>query len=156
MMNNYEKLLEKADEMGLSVKEVQMTKYDGLIRGRKIGIRKSIKTYAQKADTLAEEIAHYRYTVGNILDQSISENRKQENIARFHAYNERIGLIGIIKAYEAHCRNRYEMAEFLDVSEPFLAEALECYKNKYGLYKAIDNYVVYFEPYLAIAKIYDK
>ena len=155
MMNNYEKLLEKANEMGLSVKEVQMTKYDGLIRGRKIGIRKSIKTYAQKADTLAEEIAHYRYTVGNILDQSISENRKQENIARFHAYNERIGLIGIINAYEAHFRNRFEMAEFLDVSEPFLAEALECYRKKYGVYKAVDNYLIMFEPNLAVIKLFD-
>lgn len=155
MKNNYENLLDRANEMGLSVKEVQMTKYDGLIRGRKIGIRKSIKTYAQKADTLAEEIAHYRYTVGNILDQSISENRKQENIARFHAYNERIGLIGIINAYEAHCRNRYEMAEFLDVSEPFLAEALECYRKKYGVYKAVDNYLIMFEPNLAVIKLFD-
>ena len=154
-MKKYEDLLDEASDMGLSVKEVQMTKYDGLIRGRKIGIRKSIKTYAQKADTLAEEIAHYRYTVGNILDQSISENRKQENIARFHAYNERIGLIGIINAYEAHCRNRFEMAEFLDVSEPFLAEALECYRKKYGVYKAVDNYLIMFEPNLAVIKLFD-
>lgn len=155
-MTDYETLLDKANGKGLSVTEKPMDLYDGLIIGKDIYVRSTIKTSAQKADTLAEEIAHHDYTIGDIMDQSISENRKQEHIARFHAYNERIGLIGIIKAYEAHCRNRYEMAEFLDVSEPFLAEALECYKNKYGLYKAIDNYIVYFEPYLAIAKIYDK
>lgn len=151
----YETLLDEAHEKGLCVTEKPMNHYDGLIIGKDIYVRSTIKTYAQKADTLAEEIAHYRYTVGNILDQSISENRKQENIARFHAYNERIGLIGIIKAYEAHCRNRYEMSEFLDVSEPFLAEALECYRKKYGVYKAVDNYLIMFEPNLAVIKLFD-
>ena len=88
-------------------------------------------------------------------NENVKENRKQENIARFHAYNERIGLIGIINAYEAHCRNRFEMAEFLDVSEPFLAEALECYRKKYGVYKAVDNYLIMFEPNLAVIKLFD-
>lgn len=42
------------------------------------------------------------------------------------------------------------MAEYLDVTEEFLSDALESYRKKYGTCKAIDNYIVYFEPHLGI------
>ena len=54
---------------------------------------------------------------------------------------------GLIRAYEARCRNRYEMAEYLDVTEEYLEEAIDCYKAKYGLYASVDNYIIYFEPF---------
>ena len=43
-----------------------------------------------------------------------------------------------------------EIAEHLEISEEFLAEALECYRNKYGACTKADNYVICFEPYLVI------
>lgn len=52
----------------------------------------------------------------------------------------------IIEAYKIGCRNRFELAEFLEVTEEFLEEALQHYKEKYGLYYKINNYIVYFEP----------
>lgn len=60
------------------------------------------------------------------------------------------GLAGLIRAYEARCRNRYEMAEYLDVTEKYLEEAIDCYKAKYGLYTSVDNYIIYFEPFVVI------
>ena len=42
------------------------------------------------------------------------------------------------------------MADFLNVSEDTLTEALEYYRQIYGTYVAIDNYVIMFEPYLAV------
>ena len=144
---NYEQLLTAADQEGLLVKEQPLTGHDGLIRGSRIAIRKDIETQVEKSCVLAEEIGHYRTSFGNILDQSKVESRKQEYRARLYGYNLKIGLAGLIRAYEARCRDRYEMAEYLDVTEEYLEEAIDCYKAKYGLYTSVDNYIIYFEPF---------
>lgn len=101
---------------------------------------------------LAEEIGHYRTSSGNILDQNKEESRKQEYRARLYGYNLKIGLTGLISAYEAGCGNLCEMAEYLDATEEYLKEAIDCYKSKYGLCTSIDNYIIYFEP-LAVIKL---
>ena len=89
----------------------------------------------------------------NILDQSDDRNRKQEMRARLWAYDKKIGLHGIINAYEARRTNIDEMADFLDITPEFLRDAIKCYKSKYGLYVTLDNYVIYFEPNLSVAKM---
>ena len=126
---NYEQLLTAANQEGLLVKEQPLTGHDGLIRGSRIAIRKNIETQAEKSCVLAEEIGQQVYR------------------ARLYGYNLKIGLAGLIRAYEARCRNRYEMAEYLDVTEEYLEEAIDCYKAKYGLYASVDNYIIYFEPF---------
>ena len=152
-MTIYEKGLEIAAGKGCSVKEYDFGACDGLIIGNRIGIRKTIETSVEKSCVLAEEIAHFDLTVGDITDLTIVENRRQERAARMLAYNKRIGVRGIIDAFEVGCRNRYEMADYLEVTEEFLDEALKAYKGKYGLYKEVDNYLVCFEPTLAVLKL---
>ena len=41
---------------------------------------------------------------------------------------------------------RAELAEFLNVTEDFLEESIQHYREKYGLYCEIDHYIVYFDP----------
>lgn len=147
---NYEQLLTAADQEGLLVKEQPLTEHDGLIRGRRVAIRRKIATQKEKSCVLAEELGHYYTSSGNILDQSKVENRKQEYRARLYGYNLKIGLTGLIRAYEAGCRNLYEMAEYLDATEEYLMEAIDCYKSKYGLCASIDNYLIYFQPFAVI------
>ena len=149
---NYEQLLTAAAQEGLCVKEQPLTGHDGLIRGTRIAIRKDIEAQAEKSCVLAEEIGHYRTSSGNILNQNKVESRKQEYRARLYGYNLKIGLAGLIRAYEAGCGNLYEMAEYLDATEEYLKEAIDCYKSKYGLCTSIDNYIIYFEP-LAVIKL---
>ena len=89
-----------------------------------------------------------------ILEQSTDVmNQKQEYRARLYGYNLRVGLIGIIKSYEARCRNLHEMAEYLDVPKDYLIEVIDCYRSKYGQYIALDNYMIYFIPQLAVMRI---
>ena len=102
---------------------------------------------------LAEEIGHYHTSSGNILDQNKVESRKQEYRARLYGYNLKIGLVGLIRAYEAGCGNLYEMAEYLDTTEEYLKEAMQCYHAKYGVYTVVDNYVIYFKPFAVIHMI---
>lgn len=152
---NYEMLLNEADETGVHVIESAEfeSNSDGLINGNVIGLNKRLTTSAEKACVLAEELGHHYTTVGDIIDQNRLENRKQEQQARMWAYNRLIGLMGIIRAYKAGCRNIYEMAENLEVTEEFLQNALERYQHKYGQSAKIDNYMIIFEPQLAVLEI---
>lgn len=95
---------------------------------------------------MVEELGHHYTSTGNILDMSVVQNRKQERQARIWAYNKQIGLRGLINAYEHGCRNRYEIADYLEVTEEFLEESIKCYREKYGVCTTVDNYVIYFEP----------
>ncbi|MEB7455845.1 hypothetical protein [Lysinibacillus sphaericus] len=76
----------------------------------------------------------------------VYENRKQELKARGCAYERLIPLSKIIQAHKLHIVNRYEYADFLNVTEDFLDDALDWYENKYGLCVSIDNFTICFEP----------
>lgn len=149
----YEELLKEADSLGLIVKEKPLQGTDGRILNRRIAIRKDIPTQTEKSCVLAEELGHHYTSSGDILNQNIVTNRKQEFRARVYGYNLLIGLRGIIQAYEAGCRNLYEMAEYLEVTEEYLKEALECYRKKHGVFATVDNYAIYFEPTLGVMKL---
>lgn len=142
---DYTELLIEADSNNLITKEKPLRANEGRIKGNKIAIKSNL-TETKKKCVLAEELGHHYTTSGDILNQDIISNRKQENCARLWAYNKLIGLMGIINAYKRGCRNRYEMAEYLDVDEQFLADALERYSLKYGKYVTVDNYIIYFDP----------
>lgn len=150
MLNSYEELLVEADSEGLIAKEKPLLCNDGRIKGNRIAIRRDIATTKEKACVLAEELGHYYTTVGNVIDQTDTRNRKQELQARLVAYNKMIGLQGIIKCYKKGCRNLYEMAHELNITEEFLNEALVAYESKYGERVILDNYLIQFTPYLGV------
>lgn len=143
----YEDLLVLSDSENLIVKEKDIPGYGGRIYKNRIAINRALPTQAEKSCVLAEEIGHHCTSSGDILDQTDIMNRKQEYRARLYGYNLKVGLTGLIRAYEAGCRNFFEMAEFLDATEEYLKEAIQCYKSKYGICAVIDNYIIYFEPF---------
>lgn len=149
----YDELLIEADDTGVIVKEAPLCSGDGRCRGKRIAIRRDIPTLAKKADVLAEELGHYHTTVGDIVEIRTTAGEKQERAARMWGYNKQIGLCGIIDAYKHHCQNRFEVAEYLGVSEDTLEDALECYRQIYGLKTVVDNYIIQFEPTLQVYTI---
>lgn len=149
----YEALLVESDRDGLIVKEKPLRYNDGRIKGNKIAIRNSIDTSAEKSCVLAEELGHYYTSTGNILDLSDVRNQKQEIRARMWAYDRQVGLIGIVESFRAGCQTLSEMAEHLEVTEEFLGDALERYRQKYGIYTTVDHYIIYFEPHLTVVEI---
>ena len=150
----YEDLLIEADNEGLIVKEKDLQGADGLIHGNRIAIRKDIPTTAEKACVLAEELGHYHTAVGDILDLSDPNNMKQEYKGRVWGYDRRIGLLGIIKAFDYGCQSGCEIAEYLDTTEKYLEEAICYYRSKYGVCTIVDRYVIYFIPNLSVAKLF--
>ena len=148
----YDALLDEANAEGISIKERPFKTYDGRLKGKDIYLRKDMNT-TEKTCVLAEEMGHHYTTVGNILDMESADNRKQERRARLWAYNKQIGLRGLINAYDHGCQNKYEVAEYLEVTDEFLADCIECYRQKYGIGTTVDNYYIMFIPNLTIGKI---
>ena len=148
----YEELLMEADTNNLAVKEKPLPISKGRIKGNRIAIRKDL-TEAEKACVLAEELGHHYTATGDILDQSTVENRKQEMRGRIWAYNNQVGLRGIVDAYLHHCQNLSESAEYLGVTEEFLNDSISYYKNKYGVFATVDNYTIIFEPSIAVMEL---
>ncbi|SFE10839.1 protein of unknown function [Paenibacillus algorifonticola] len=144
---NYDALLMEATRHDVIVFEKKMTpRIKGLYADKVIFINKDQSEVA-KACVIAEEIAHYHTSSGNILDQSNIQNRKQELRARQWAYQCMIPLDRIVQAHHARISGRYDLAEFLGVTEDFLQAAIDRYTEKYGLsVKADDNHIVLFDP----------
>lgn len=154
-MNSFERLEDEACKDGIDVIswKFQSERIKGLYSDGIIGINERLETSVEKTCTLAEELGHHHTSVGNILDMENVSNRKQERQARIWGYNKLIGLNGIIQAFEAGCQSAHEAAEYLEVTEEYLNEAVECYQDKYGTCKEIGNYIIYFIPNLAVIKM---
>ncbi|MDO5147753.1 MAG: hypothetical protein Q4D60_12240 [Eubacteriales bacterium] len=149
----YDEMVCTAAADGISVMEKPLAGNDGRILGSRIAIRKDIETTTEKSCVLAEELGHYYTSYGTITDQAVTSNRKQEYRARLYGYNIKIGLKGLVDAYEAGCRNLSDICDYLDVTEDYLRSALACYRSKYGRQAVMGNYVICFEPCLAVGKI---
>lgn len=158
LLNNFEKLEDFAEQSGVDIipRHFESKRIKGLYCDRTIALNDSIRSYAEKTCVLAEELGHHQKTVGNILDQQNIVNRKQERRARLWAYDKLVSLFGIIEAYNAGCRNLYEMAEYLEITEEFLKESLDVYKSKYGTCVRTKEFILFFYPTLAVMKVQHK
>lgn len=150
-MTDKEQLEQEACDNGITIDYVNFNseRLCGLYIDGSIAIKEGMVS-SKTADTIAEELGHHYTSVGNILKQDTINARKQERTARLWSYNKRIGLIGILNAFQNHCTNRYEIAEYLGISEDTLTDALECYRQIYGTGVMVDNYFIQFEPALQV------
>lgn len=123
----YEALLNEAYDEGLNVKEKPLKYNNGRIKGNRIAIRNTIETEKKKACVLAEELGHYHMNAGCILDQTKTANRKQELLARKWAYEKVLPEEMINEAAARGYTTLWDLAEYLDVDEEFLKEALIYY-----------------------------
>lgn len=150
----YEEMRCKYDN--LNIVEMDLSAVNGLkglCYNENIAIEESL-TQVEKTCVLSEELGHYYTTSGDIIDMQDIRNVKQERKARAWSYDELIGLTGLIRAFERCCQSRYEVADFLGVTEEFLSDALNYYKVKYGEFTVIDHYIIRFIPCLMIAKMF--
>ncbi|WP_368863006.1 ImmA/IrrE family metallo-endopeptidase [Staphylococcus hominis] len=101
---------------------------------------------AKKLEILSEELAHHEITYGNILNVNDIQNKKYELKARRLSSERIITLKGIIDAFKHGVQNLYELACFFEVTEQFILETLEHYKQKHGYSVCCDGYIIQFEP----------
>ncbi len=143
----YESLLKEAAHLRVDTYEKPMKpNVKGLYYDKAICLNASIQTTAEKTCILAEELGHYHTTAGNILNQTSISNRKQELRARQWGFQKLVPLFSIVQAHRSGVKSRYELAEYLGVTEEFLSEALRRYQEKFGLFVSAGSYTICFEP----------
>lgn len=144
-----EELLAEADQYGVHITEYSFKtpKLKALYSDGVITFNKSAPFIEnEKACTLGEEIGHHVTTFGNILDQGDVRKRKQELRARQWSYNRLIPISKIVQAHNAKVRGRYEIAEYLEVTEGFLQDTIDRYYARYGELITYQNYIIYLNP----------
>jgi hypothetical protein len=152
----YESLLNEAEQQGIYTYEKPMSKrIKGLYADGVICINRNLPTSIAKCCILAEELGHYYTSFGDILDQSKLQNRQQELRARHWSYSKLVPLNKLIEAYKLRIQGRHELAEYLEITEEFLQDAIDHYHSKYGTYTVVGNYTVYFNP-LGVMEMFDK
>lgn len=119
----------------------------GLYADNIIWLNKTLPSVVEKKCVLAEELGHHHTTEGDILNQSSIANRKQELYARRWAYRKLVPLNMFLEAHRNNITNRYELADFIGVTEEFLDEAVEWYISKYGPSVPVEGYTISFEPF---------
>lgn len=144
-MGMYEELLIYHDYIEVRETDVVPDNLPGVWLGDLILIKRNLSE-TRKAEVLYEELAHHKLTYGNILDQSTFNNRKFENYARRHGYENSISLNKIIDAYKYGVSSLYEFAEYVQLSEEYVYTVLQHYKNKFGLSTCHNGYLIRFEP----------
>ena len=148
-MTGYEELLTDAGKENIVVTnqfDLSGTRLKGLYCDGTIALNRDMYIESEKTCVLAEELGHHYTTVGDIMDQTNVSNRKQERRARVWAYHKLLSLNDLIDSYKHGCQNQFEIADHLNITEEFLVDCLNYYKEKYGLYVRQDNYLIYFEP----------
>lgn len=124
----------------------------GLTIGREIYIDKE-KSETTQYEVMLEELAHVAKTVGDITKQDTTEKVKQERLARSIAYQEAVPLDRLIECFNEQPWSVDEMAEYFGVSQKFLLEALENYRDKRGLFFEYHGYYFDLRQGLNITKI---
>lgn len=96
--------------------------------------------------TLAEEIAHYLTSVGDITEQKNAVERKQEQQARDLGAVFVVTPSDILSCYKANLTTYWECAEFLGITVNTLKRAVSVYAKKNDGKLKYNHYTFYFEP----------
>lgn len=146
-MSNYENLISLAHSQGIKVIESDLgiDKPFGKCIGSLIIINNRVNE-CERLCVLCEELAHFHLTIGDITNQDILNNKKQELISRRWSYEKLISPDKIIDAILSGVDNLHELSEYLSVTEKFLIETINHYKRKYGIYYVGEKHILTFEP----------
>lgn len=126
----------------------------GLYFDNIIVLHKNIDTTAERNSILAEELGHHFTSSGNILNQSSNSSIKQESSARRWAAEQMIKPDRLVDAFNAGVSSRWELSQFLDLTETFIEESLVQLKKLYGDRLVINEYIIHFDP-LWVYKSFD-
>ena len=154
-MQTYDRLLDEANELGLTVIEhypFESPRIRGLCCNDTIALSAQIDTEAERLVVLGEELIHATHSAGDILDDPRMERR-----ARERNFDRLVGLSGLVRAFLAGCREAWEFAEFLGIPEDFFDAAMKNYRERYGTMVTANTehgvFALTFEPTFRLKKL---
>ena len=98
------------------------------------------QTSEELTDTVAEEIAHYLTSSGDITPQDTKEKRKQEQKARDLGATLVVSPQDIIDCYKERFSTVWECADYLGINKDSLEHAVKVYARMYEDGLSYKNY----------------
>lgn len=135
-MGKYEELLNKYGYIHIEETDKLPSFQSGLTFNDEIYIN-SDRPKTIKLEVLAEEIAHYHITYGDITDQSYFNNRKFEGYAKRLTYNMLMPLEEVKQLHTKNITTLHDIAAHFEVTEQFVKSALSYYIKKDKIPKTI-------------------
>lgn len=151
-MNNFEALAASRPQLNIIISKEMPKSLGGLTFIRDIYINHN-RSDREKYEILQEELAHYDYTVGDISSYSSEADRKQEALARSKAMERSVTLKGLIHCYFNHVWSLEEVADYFGVTEKYVQQAIQNYRNKYGLFFRYNGYYFDLQNAINISKV---
>lgn len=138
-MDCIEKLMAEYPDLKYSFRYDMPDKLSGLTINNNIYINGN-NTYTTQVEVLAEELGHYETSVGNVIDEDPILHNKQEREARDWGYRKLVSPDGLIACWENGIDNIYDVADFFEVSVPYLLKCINMYRRKFGIQFDFCNY----------------
>ncbi|EJG6127984.1 hypothetical protein ARP34_003255, partial [Listeria monocytogenes] len=121
-------LKQEFPELNFVINNNLPTKLFGLIQNKVVHLHPDLSENELRC-TIIEEAMHWKYTAGDITKFNNVENIKQEKFARRKAHEYLVNIQSLALCYDLGYRTYYEAATFLNVTEKFLIEAVENYRE---------------------------
>ncbi|MCQ54864.1 hypothetical protein [Listeria monocytogenes] len=135
----------KADfpELNFVIDNKLPTKLFAIIQSNVVHLQPAL-TESELRCTIIEEVMHWKYTAGDITNYNDVKNIKQEKFARRKAHDYLVTIDVLASCYDRGIRTYHEAATFLNITEKFLIEVIENYREKYGLMYKHGEYIINF------------
>ncbi|MBR7112274.1 MAG: ImmA/IrrE family metallo-endopeptidase [Clostridia bacterium] len=151
----YEKLLDEANENGLTVIEKYpflSPRIRGLCCDDTIAISAQIDTEAERTVVLCEELTHALHSYGDILNDPRMEHRTRQQI-----FDRLIGVPRLLEAALSGCKGPWEFAEYFSVPEDFFLAAMTNYRERYGTMTKLKTekgeFILSFDPTFRVRRV---
>ena len=131
-MNRFEWLENSRPDINVRCVIYPSHHWGGCCIGNDVYINSSL-SQPEQYQTLQEEVAHYDYTVGDIVKEATHSDRQQEKLARSVAMERTVPLDGLIYCYQHNLWQPDEMADYFGITVEYLYRALDNYRVKRGL-----------------------
>lgn len=138
-MNHFERLENSRPDINVKYALYPSKHWGGCCIGNNVYIN-SYLSAPEQYQTLQEEVAHFDYTVGDIVKENDRSDRQQEKQARSIAMERTVTLDGIIYCYQHSLWEPEEMADYFGVTIKYLYSAIDNYREKNGLIFNYKNY----------------
>ena len=138
-MDNFEQLESSRPDVDVKYTLFPSEHFGGCCIGSTVYINRYLSS-PEKFQTLQEELAHYDYTVGDIVKEKTYSDRQQEKLARSKAMERTIPLDGLIYCYQNNIWQPSDIADHFNVTTQYLYDALQNYRYKRGLKFTYNDY----------------
>lgn len=111
-----------------------------------ITLSTALQTTCERCCVLAEELGHHHTRPPDLFTASKAIQDKYERLALYWAVCELVPLSGLVTAWREGIRDAWELAEYLDVTEPFIQKAVNLLEERYGPCARCGEYCIHFRP----------